>query len=78
MVNVFRSEDLVVPEELGAAELGRPVSSNRETPEGKTSPQIGRPGWPGIHIILIIMKIIHLFMKCYKTNKTKTKTSEKN
>ena len=73
MVNVFRSEDLVVPEELGAAELGRSVSSNRETPEGKTSPQIGRPGWPGIHIILIIMKIIHFIYEVLQDKQTKTK-----
>lgn len=47
-MNLSRSEGFVVPEELGAAELGRPVSSNRETPEGKTSTKIGRIGRPGI------------------------------
>lgn len=34
----FRSEGPAVSEEPGAEELGRPVSSNRETPERETGP----------------------------------------
>lgn len=50
MFNIFfiwRSEDFVVPEEPGADRLGRPVSSNREAPERKASPQTGGAGWKG-------------------------------
>lgn len=65
MVNVFRSEDLVIPEEPGVEGLGWPVPSNRETPEGKTSSQTGRPDRPGIATYKIYSSVIVTIYICY-------------